>query len=39
MFSLFGMTTWVDTQEQLRSFFPAYSERQRRFGYRIRKAI
>lgn len=39
MFYFFGMTTWVDTQEQFRSLFPAYSERQRRFGYRIRKAI
>lgn len=38
MFDLFGMTTWVDTQEQFRSFFPAYAEWQRRFAYRIRKA-
>ncbi len=39
MFYFFGVTTWVTTQEEFRSFFPPYSERQRRFGYRIRKAI
>ena len=39
MFYFFGVTTWVETQEQFKSLFPSYSERQRRFGYRIRKAI
>jgi hypothetical protein len=39
MFYSFGVTTWIDTQEQFRALFPTYSERQRRFGYRIRKAI
>ena len=39
MFYFFGMTTWVETQDQFKSLFPSYSERQRRFGYRIRKAI
>jgi len=39
MFYFFGVTTWVETQEQFRALFPTYSERQRKFGYRIRKAI
>jgi len=39
MFYFFGVTTWMETQEQFRALFPTYSERQRRFGYRIRKAI
>jgi hypothetical protein len=39
MFYFFGMTTWVENQAQLRALFPSYSERQRRFGYRIRKAL
>ncbi len=39
MFNLFGMTTWIRTQEEFKSYFPDYSERQRRFGYRIRKAL
>jgi len=36
---LFGMTTWVDNQSQLRALFPAYSERSRRLSYRLRKAL
>jgi hypothetical protein len=39
MFYFFGVTTWIETQEQFRALFPAYSERQRKFGYRLRKAI
>ncbi len=39
MFYFFGVTTWVESQDQFRALFPTYPERQRRFGYRIRKAI
>jgi hypothetical protein len=39
MFYFFGVTTWIETQEQFQALFPTYTERQRRFGYRIRKAI
>lgn len=39
MFLLFGMTTWVENQSQLRALFPAYSERSRRLSYRLRKAL
>ena len=39
MFYFFGVTTWMETQEEFKALFPSYSERQRRFGYRIRKAL
>ena len=39
MFYFFGVTTWVETQEQLAALFPHYSQRQFRMGYRLRKAI
>ncbi len=39
MFYFCGVTAWIETQEQFKALFPSYSERQRKFGYRIRKAI
>lgn len=39
MFYFFGVTSWIETQEQFRALFPTYPERARKFGYRIRKAI
>ena len=39
MFYFFGVTTWVETQQEFKALFPSYSERQRKRGYRLRKAI
>jgi len=39
MFYFFGVTTWVETQQDFNALFPSYSERQRKLGYRLRKAI